>query len=64
MMLQTLVPGVEHAEEADLSTEVPGIAGDLQESCGAGAKQQVVKDAFVLQCNRSEFRGIVKTTWT
>ena len=31
MMLQSLVPGMEHAEEADLGSEVPGIAGDLQQ---------------------------------
>jgi len=30
MMLQSLVPSVEHAEEANLSSQVPGIAGDLK----------------------------------
>ena len=30
MMLQSLVPGMEHAEEADLRTEVPRIASDLK----------------------------------
>jgi hypothetical protein len=35
MMLQSLVPSVEHAEEADLGSKVPGIAGDLQQSCSA-----------------------------
>jgi hypothetical protein len=30
MMLQPLVPGMEHAEEADLRAEVAGIASDLQ----------------------------------
>jgi hypothetical protein len=30
VMLQSLVPGVEHAEEADLGSKVPRIAGDLQ----------------------------------
>ena len=30
MMLQSLIPGMEHAEEADLGAEVAGIAGDLQ----------------------------------
>ena len=33
MMLQSLVPGMEHAEEANLGSKVPGIAGDLQQSC-------------------------------
>jgi hypothetical protein len=30
MMLEPLVPGMEHAEEADLRAEVAGIASDLQ----------------------------------
>src|SRR6266498_2466902 len=39
MMLQPLVPGMEHAEEADLGSQVAWIAGDLQQSCSADAKQ-------------------------
>jgi hypothetical protein len=31
MMLQALVPGMEHAEEADLGAEVAGIASDLEQ---------------------------------
>jgi hypothetical protein len=30
---------VEHAEEADLGSQEPGIAGDLQQGFGAGVKQ-------------------------
>src|ERR1700675_143679 len=55
MMLQSLVPGMEHAEEADLRAEVPGIARDLQQSFGGGAKQQVIDQPFILQRQRSEF---------
>ena len=55
MMLQSLVPGMEHAEEADLGSKVPGIACDLQQSFGAGVKQQVVDQSLVLQCERSKF---------
>ena len=55
MMLQSLVPGMEHTEEADLGSKVPRIAGDLQQGFGAGAKQQVVDQMLVLQCERSEF---------
>ena len=55
MMLQSLVPGMEHAEEANLSSKVPGIAGDLQQSCSTGLKQQVVDQTLVLQCQRSQF---------
>ena len=39
VMLQSLVPGMEHAEEADLRAKVTRIAGDLQQGFGAGVKQ-------------------------
>ena len=55
MMLQSLVPGMEHAEEADLGSKVPGIASDLQQSGSTGVKQQVVDQPFILQCQRSQF---------
>src|SRR5437762_8235994 len=55
MMLQSLIPGMEHAEEADLCAKVAGIAGDLQQGFGAGVKQQVVDQSLVLQCEGSEF---------
>src|SRR5450759_2983160 len=55
MMLQSLIPGMEHAEEANLRAEVTRIAGDLQQSCSAGVKQQVVDQPFILQCERSQF---------
>jgi len=48
MMLQSLVPSMEHAEEADLRAEVPGIAGDLQQGGSTGVKQQVVDQPFIL----------------
>ena len=55
MMLQSLIPGMEHAEEADLGSKVPWIAGDLQQSCSTGVKQQVIDQPFILQCQRSQF---------
>src|SRR5208282_2009993 len=55
MMLQSLVPGMEHAEEADPGSKVPGIAGDLQQSCSTGVKQQVIDQPFILQGERSQF---------
>jgi hypothetical protein len=39
MMLQSLVPGMQHAEEADLRTEVTRIAGDLQQGMSIGVKE-------------------------
>src|SRR5216684_4584435 len=55
MMLQSLIPGMEHAEEADLRAEVTRIAGDLQQSCSTGVKQQVIDQPLVLQCQRRQF---------
>src|SRR5271166_6331128 len=48
MKLQTLVPGVQHAEETDLGAQVPGIARHFEQGCGAGVKEQVVDHPFVL----------------
>ena len=55
MMLQPLVPGMEHAEEADLGAKVPRIAGDLQQRGGAGAEQQAIDQPLVLKRERSQF---------
>ena len=49
MMLEPLVPGMEHAEEADLRAEVAGIASDLQQGCGTGLEEQVVDHPLVLE---------------
>lgn len=54
MMLQSLVPGIEHAEEADLRAEVTRIAGNLQQSGSTHVKQQVVEQPFILQCECSQ----------
>ena len=55
MKLQALIPAMEHAEEADLGTEMPWIASDFKQGLGAGVKEQVVDEPFVLQCERSQF---------
>ena len=39
MKLQLLIPGMEHAEEADLGSEMAGCAGDLEEGFGTGLEQ-------------------------
>src|ERR1700726_2835805 len=54
--LEFLVPGMEHAEEADLGSEMGGIARDLQQGFGAGPKQQTIDDFLVLQSQRSQLR--------
>ena len=47
VMLEILSPGVQHTQETDLSAEMFRIGGNLQQSCGAGAEQEVVDDLFV-----------------
>jgi len=49
MMLQFLIPSMEHAEEADVGAEMFGIASDCEERCRAGAEQQIVDDLLVAQ---------------
>ena len=63
MKLQALSPTVEHAEEADLGTEVSRIAGDLKQGLSARVKEQVVDEPLVLQRERGQFRGRVNTAW-
>src|SRR4029077_11117654 len=46
---------MEHAEETDLGSQVAWMAGDLQQSCSTGVKQQVIDQSFILQCQRSQF---------
>jgi hypothetical protein len=48
MKLEFLVPGVEHTEEADLGTEMGGVARDFQQGFGAGPKQQTVDEFPIL----------------
>jgi hypothetical protein len=41
---ELLVPGVQPAEEADLGTEMPGSASDLEKSFCTGPEQQTIDD--------------------
>jgi hypothetical protein len=54
MSLELLIPGVKYAEEADLSSEMSGIASDFEKSFCAGAKQQSIDHLFVLQSQRRQ----------
>src|ERR1035438_2140397 len=55
MKLEPLIPGVQHAEETDLSAQMSGIASHFEQGCGAGAKQQVVDELLVLQGKACQF---------
>ena len=52
-----LVPGVQHTEETNLSTEVSGIASDFEKGFRAGTKQEIVDHLFVLQHDRGQVAG-------
>ena len=54
MMLQLLIPAVENAEEADLSTEMFRVGGDFDQRLGAAAEEQSVEQGFVLQSQRRQ----------
>src|SRR5579863_8339985 len=45
---------MQDAEEPNLSTEMFGIGGDLEQSLGAGAKQKAIDFTLVLQRQRSQ----------
>ena len=54
VMFEFLIPGVEHAKEADLGAEMFGIASDFEEGFGAALQQQMVQDFLVLQSERRQ----------
>src|ERR1017187_6035498 len=55
MMLQFLIPGVQDAEESDLSAEVLGVAGDIDQRLGTAAESQAIHHLLVLQSQRRQF---------
>src|SRR5580704_11225763 len=57
MKLQALIPAMEHAEETDLGSKMPGIAGDLKQGLCACVEEQVVDEPLVLQCEWGQFSG-------
>jgi hypothetical protein len=54
MRLQSLPPGVQDAQEADLRTEVFRIGGDFQQCCGTGVEQELEQDFLVLPDERNQ----------
>jgi hypothetical protein len=57
MMLEFLIPGVKHTEEADFGAEMLGIASDFEEGFGTSLQQQMVQDFLVLQGERGQLVG-------
>ena len=55
MKLQALIPAVQHAEETDLGSQMPGITSDFKQGLSTGVKEQVIDEPLVLQCKRGQF---------
>ena len=53
-MLQGLAPGVQHANKADVGTQMLGIGGDGTQGLGGGPEQDVVDDSLVLKSDRGD----------
>jgi hypothetical protein len=49
VVLELLVPGVQQAEETDLSAEMSGSASDFEQSFRTGPEQKTIEDCAVLQ---------------
>jgi len=49
MMLKVLSPGMEHAEQTDIGSQVRRVASDFEQRGGTGAEEQVVQELLVLQ---------------
>ena len=54
MVFQLLVPGMEHAEEADVGAERLGITNDFEQGFSAGAAEQTVDHLLILQGQRRQ----------
>jgi hypothetical protein len=55
MNLEVLSPGMEHAEEPDVRSQVLGIASEFEQRSGAGAEEQIVEQPLVLEGESGEF---------
>ena len=54
MMLQLLIPGMKHTEEADFRAQMLRRASDFEQRCRASPEQEIVDDLLVLQGQRGE----------
>jgi hypothetical protein len=63
MRLQSLPPGMQDAQEADLRAEALGIGRDLDQCCGAGVKQELEGTLWFCQMSGTSVWGKLKTRW-
>ena len=54
MVLEVLSPGMEHAEQADIGTEMLRVTSDFEQRGSAGAEEQIVEQPLVLQHKRGQ----------
>jgi len=57
MMQEVLSPGVEYTEEADLRSEMSGIARDGEQGFRGSVEQEAVKQLFVVKGDAGELAG-------
>ncbi len=55
MVLKVLAPAMEHTEQTDVGSETLRVARDFEHGRGAGAEEQVVEQALVLEHKCREF---------
>src|ERR1019366_10196668 len=53
-VFEVLSPGMEHAEESDVSSQVLGIACEFEQRSGAGTEEQIVEQSLVLEDQSGE----------
>jgi hypothetical protein len=57
MKLELLAPGVEHRQAAQFGPEMLGIARDVEEALGHGAKEQAIEHAGIVENEGAEVLG-------
>ena len=55
MMLEFLIPAMEHTEETDIGAKVFRVGGNFHQGRGADFEEKIVNDLLILQRQRSEF---------
>ncbi len=56
-MLQLLIPGMEHGENANAGAEAAPVGGDLHQGFRDGTEQQSVDETLVSECECCQLRG-------
>jgi hypothetical protein len=54
MVLEVLSPGMEHAEQTDVGTQMLRVASDFEQRGSTGTEEQIVEQPLVLQHKRGQ----------